>query len=309
MTGNSSSCRLGPVVSAFLVFACVSPFSRAATPGGSGASHAGRPRQEAVGLSGVGTGVDALALRFEPNVGQTDPQVRFLSGSGDGDVFLTPNEIVLSLRRPGPGRGEAGMSTAVRLHILDSNPNPRVVGLDPLPGRTNYFIGNDPTKWRTNVPSFARVKYADVYPGIDLVAYGNAGNLEYDFQVRPGADPGRIAMSVDGADRIALDEGGDLVLGTALGEIRQCAPRISQEDDTGTHAIAGGYAMRGSQTVAFTMAAYDTTKALVIDPQLAFATYFGGTAQTDILAFTIDSAGLRRRRPTAGRPVRATASS
>ncbi len=267
---DSSHCR--GIGLAILVFSC-----------------AGRLAAEARHLPN-GVPLRPLALRFEPNVGQTDPQVRFLSGSGSGDVFLTPSEIVLSLRQPEPRTGAVGKSAAVRLHILDANPNLRAVGLDPLPGRTNYFIGNDPKKWRTNVPAFARVRYTDVYPGIDLVAYGNDGTLEYDFEVSPGADPRQIAMSVEGADQVALDGGGDLVLRTALGEIRQRAPRIYQRDDTGTHEIAGGYVMRAG-TVAFTLAAYDAARPLVIDPQLAFATYFGGSAETDIHALAVDAAG------------------
>lgn len=223
-------------------------------------------------------------LRFEPNVGQTDSQVRFLSSSRGGDVFLTPGEIVLSVRR-------GGESAAVRLHILDANPNPRVVGVDPLPGETNYLLGNDPKKWHSHVPAFARVKYAGVYPGIDLVAYGNEGNLEYDFQVAAGADPRRIAMSVEGADRVGVDLAGDLVMHTSIGEVRQYAPRIYQRDDNGTHEIAGGYVVRSSETVAFKLAAYDATRPLVIDPQLVYSTYFGGSSETDIHAIAVDPGG------------------
>lgn len=233
------------------------------------------------------------ALRFEPNVGQTDPQVHFVSGSGHGDVFLTSTEIVLSMRRaePGPGTGEAGKSAVVRIHILDANPNPRVVGVDPVPGETNYFIGNDPARWHTHVRSFARVRYIGVYPGVDLVAYGNEGNLEYDFEVAPRADPNQIAMSIEGADRVGIDASGDLLLRTALGEIRQKAPRIYQQDGGGRSEIAGGYRMRPNGEVAFQVASYDVRRHLVIDPQIVYSTYFGGTSETDIHAVAVDANG------------------
>lgn len=227
-------------------------------------------------------------LRFEPNVGQTDPQVRFLSGSRSGDVFLTPSEIVLSIRQA--GKSEEGKSAVVRLHILDANPNPPIVGLDPLHGESNYFLGNDPKKWHTHVAAFARVKYADVYPGIDLVAYGNEGNLEYDFQVAPGADPKQIAMSVEGADRVGVDAAGDLVMRTAIGEVRQYAPRIYQQEGATRHEVAGGYAMCKDGRVAFRLGRYSADEPLMIDPQLVYSTYFGGTAETDIHAIAVDAA-------------------
>src|ERR1700733_11523745 len=166
-------------------------------------------------------------LRFEQKTGQADSPVRFIAASQSGDMFLTPDGLVMrvlqpsvrSSNRPGVNRLRGGRapqppeSSVLRLRTVNANPKARITGLDPLPGKTNYFIGNDSKKWHVNVPSFARVKYENVYPGIDLIYYGNEeGNLEYDFDVAPGADPGQIALSIEGGDGVSLDDGGNLVL-------------------------------------------------------------------------------------------------
>ncbi len=152
-----------------------------------------------------------LPLYFEANRGQTDAQVKFLSRGGRHVLFLTPTEAVLVLTTPPqaadeksptrggkPGRLEEGTRTVLRMTFAGGNPMPRLAGLDELPGKANYFIGNDAAKWRTNVPTYARVHYQDLYPGIDLIYYGNPRQLEYDLVVRPGADPGRIVLGFQG---------------------------------------------------------------------------------------------------------------
>src|SRR6266568_1543652 len=152
-----------------------------------------------------------LPLSFEANQGQTDAQVQFLAHGQGYSLFLTAREAVFVFRPPaahGPRSTSrvlkqragqdipASAQAVVRMQLLGANPAPQVVGLEELPGKSNYFIGNDPHKWRTNVPTYARVKYESVYPGVDLVYYGNQGQLEYDFVVQPGADPSRIALDV-----------------------------------------------------------------------------------------------------------------
>jgi len=163
-------------------------------------------------------------LRFEVNLGQTDPDVRFMTATRSGDVFLTPGEVVLRVRKAaGSALASPRTETAViRLQFAGANPDARITGVDPLAGQTNYFIGSDPSRGRTGVSSFARVRYEGVYPGIDLICYGNEGKLEYDFEVAPGADPSQIAMSVEGAERVrcALDWN----LGRPARELRPLTP-------------------------------------------------------------------------------------
>jgi len=147
-----------------------------------------------------------LPLRFEPNQGQTNPQVKFLARGAGYGLFLTPDQAVLTL--------SARKSGAVRMRLAGANPVAAVTGDDRLPGKSNYFIGNNPDQWHRNIPQFARVRYQRVYPGVDLVYYGKQGQLEYDFEVSPGADPKAIAFQFEGSKRAELDRNGDLVLAT-----------------------------------------------------------------------------------------------
>jgi uncharacterized repeat protein (TIGR01451 family) len=211
-----------------------------------------------------------LPLRFEPNQGQSDSQVRFLARGAGYGLFLTPDQAVLSLR-------SADRSAAVvRMQLAGANPGARVSGADPLPGKSNYFIGNDPARWRTDIPQFARVRYQDVFPGVDLVYYGNQGQLEYDFEVAAGADPGKIALRFQGPGR-AHPDGADLILATAGGEMRLKAPRIYQSSGEERQTVAGRYVVREDGGIAFELGAYDRSRTLVIDPVLAYSTYLGGS--------------------------------
>src|SRR5689334_9702113 len=152
-------------------------------------------------------------LVFEANQGQTDAQVKFLSRGPGYSVFLTQNEAVVRLR---PSQG--AQSSALRMKLLNANVR-EISGQDELPGTSNYFPGSDPSMWHTNIRQFAKVRYQSVYPGVDLVYYGNQRQLEYDFVVRPGTDPSIIRLVIDGANRIVVERG-DLVLTTAAGEMR-----------------------------------------------------------------------------------------
>lgn len=219
-------------------------------------------------------------LRFEINAGQTDPQVRFMARADDTTLFLTPSESVLHLRTRGPKA--ADRSAVVRLRPLRADISAQVRGINRLPGVSNYFIGNDPGRWRTNVESYAGVKYEGIYPGIDLIYYGNeAGEIEYDFKVAAGGDPRAIAMSVEGADTLEVDQPtGDLILQTAVGPIRQHAPLVYQEINGTRRSILARYALtrdnRPGTEVAFDVGDYDTDQPLIIDPVVVYATLLGG---------------------------------
>src|SRR5439155_646519 len=172
-----------------------------------------------------------------------------------------------------------------------AHPAPLVSGLEELPGRANYFIGNDPAQWRTNVPTYAKVHYREVYPGIDLVYYGNQRQLEYDFIVAPGADPQSIVLDFQGADRVEVNAKGELVLHTAVGSIRQQKPIIYQEIDGVRREIAGGYVLQGTNQVGFQVPAHDRSRPLVIDPVLAYSTYLGGSVEETGVDIAVDADG------------------
>src|SRR5205085_804397 len=183
------------------------------------------------------------------------------------------------------------IGTVLRMTFADANPKTVLVGRDELPGKSNYFVGNDPAKWRTNVPTYAKVEYEDLYPGIDLVYYGNQRQLEYDFVVGPEADPAAIALNFEGTDEPKVDGEGHLVLETPRGVIRQRKPHIYQEIDGVRREIAGGYVLRPEHRIGIQVAAYDATKPLVIDPALVYSTYLGGGDFDDGFAIAVDGAG------------------
>jgi len=253
-----------------------------------------------------------LPLSFEENLGQTAHEVRFVSHGSGYQLFLTPQEAVvalqarrhfdfsplhraatiLALRKA--HRAAQQQMTTVRLRLDGANPNPQITGLERLPARVNYFVGNDPKNWHTDVPSFARVKYTEIYPGVDLVFYGNQRKLEYDFVVGPGADPRKISFKVDGTSKMRITARGDLTLRVVGGEVEFQKPVVYQILKGKRHEIEGNYVMDGTHRVAFVVAAYDRNEPLILDPVLSYATYLGGTASEDDqqgAAIALDSSG------------------
>jgi hypothetical protein len=165
-------------------------------------------------------------LYFEPNQGQTDARVRFLARNRGISVFLEDREASLVLGSQGP---EGGPSAVVRMKLLGASSPRTVSGLERMQGIANYFRGKDPLKWRTDIPLYARVRYEQVYKGVDLVYYGNGDWLEYDFVVASGADPKSIVLGLEGAERLRLDASGELVVETRAGALRLKKPIAYQE--------------------------------------------------------------------------------
>lgn len=266
----------------------------------------------------VQTARSVLPLSFERNCGQSEAEVRFL-GRGNGHaVFLTATGAVLALRQSPdasmPQLPSVILSsapnlqrpTALRMNLVGTNPNPMVVGVEELPGRVNYLRGDNPQHWRTNIPTYAKVKYADVYPGVALIYHGNQGQLEYDFVVAPGVDlhiirlafTGPIGASVKSALTVAAD--GDLILQAEGGEVRFHAPRIYQEIGGKKQPVSGRYALFCSEAqesnhkipeVGFEVVAYDSSKPLVIDPVLDYSTYLGGSGADIGIGIAVDPLG------------------
>jgi hypothetical protein len=245
-----------------------------------------------------------LPLSFEANGGQVDRQVKFISRGQGYNLFLTSNEAVLSLSKSAKQSRQrvaaaSGKTTkfhpareraVVRMKLVGGNPAAQVQGLDELPAKTNYFIGADPSKWRS-VSNYAKVEYKNVYPGIDLVYYGNQRQLEYDFVVAPGADPGAIKLAFAGTRGLRIDGNGELVLRTAGGELRQRKPIIYQEVDGARKSVEGRYALKGRREAGFEIGDYDPSRPLVIDPVLVYSTFLGGGASGDGHGIAADSAG------------------
>jgi hypothetical protein len=248
-----------------------------------------------------------LPLAFEKNQGQTAPEVRYIShGKGYG-LVLTSQEAVLLLRHSNPSPAsplqpkatlrhssltrQAEKVSIVRMHLEGANSAPQIEASDRLPGRANYFIGNDPKNWLTDIPSYARVKYTGVYPGVDLVFYGNQSRLEYDFVVAPGADPSAIRMNLEGANQLRINAQGDLVLSVSGGEVTLQKPVVYQQLNGARHEIAGAYLLAGKHGVSFAVANYDRSEPLVLDPVLNYSSYLGGSSDDSGFGIAVDSQG------------------
>lgn len=237
-----------------------------------------------------------LPLSFEPNQGQTDPHVRFVSRGSGYTLFLTDTGPVLSLdRAPSTrhrprARQERATSTVLRMQLAGANRDARMTGLDKLPGVTNYISGNDAGKWRTGVPTYAKVTHHRVYPGIDMVYYGRQGRLEYDFVVSPGADPKAIKLAFQGASRMEIAANGELALQVAGGRVRQPKPFTYQEINGAKRVVPSQYTVR-DRRLSFDLGAYDHTRPLVIDPVLAYSTYLGGSGEDDGNGIAVDTSG------------------
>ncbi|HST20204.1 MAG TPA: SBBP repeat-containing protein [Blastocatellia bacterium] len=215
-----------------------------------------------------------LPLTFEANAGQTDSRVKFISRADGHTLFLTPTEAVLNLETT---EQSVTSATKLRMKFIGANPAPSVVGQEEQNAKTSYLMGKDSRNWRTNVASFGRVLYRNVYRGIDLIYYGNQRQFEYDFIVAPRANPTTITLEFNGAERMRIDANGDLVLSTTAGEVRQKQPRIYQEFDGIRKEIAGRYEIKGRHRAGFRVGAYDVSKQLIIDPEIVYSTCFGGT--------------------------------
>jgi hypothetical protein len=226
-----------------------------------------------------------LPISFEANIGQADAAVKFLAHGSSGDFLLTRSEAWLTVQK----RGEENGPRLLRLRLAGANADSELEGLDPLAGKANYILGNDSSRWHTDVPTFARVKYHEVYPGVDLIYYGNQQKLEYDFIVRPGASPNAIALEFAGADKISLDAEGDLLLYAGGNPVRQHKPVVYQEINGARKMLAGNYVLHSAMQAGFQVADYDKTVPLIIDPVLAYSATFGGSGLNQALAIALDT--------------------
>ncbi len=259
----------------------------------------------------VQTNYGKLPLSFEANVGQTDPQVKFLAHGSGYSLFLTSGQMVLSLRassitkpdanaepanpatrqKPRPTSPIASTNAVIRINMVAANPAPKATGEDLQPGKVNYFIGKDPSKWQRNVPLYRQVRYENVYPGIDVVYYGNQSRVEHDFVVNPGADPSKIQLDVQGADRLSVASNGDLILHKSTDEVRLQAPVVYQPFHGLKVSVDGQYKIQNSTRVSFALGQYDKTLPLVIDPVLVYGTFLGGLADDQAVGIAVDSDG------------------
>jgi Beta-propeller repeat/Abnormal spindle-like microcephaly-assoc'd, ASPM-SPD-2-Hydin len=258
----------------------------------SGAAKGSLPKAQAV------QNYARLPLTFEANQGQTSGQVKFLSRGNGYTAFLTTGGMVLNLRTSAksvpnnnPSATNSTTSTTLQFRLVGANKNPQLVGENLQPGRVNYFLGKDPSQWHTNLPTYGKIRYKNVYPGIDLIYYGNHQQLEYDFAVAPGVDPRQIQFEITGASHLSLDGEGNLVLGTKAANLHFQSPLVYQESNGQRVPVAGSYVMKDSSHIGFQVPNYDASKPLVIDPVLVYSSYLGGSGTDEASGIAVDSTG------------------
>lgn len=236
--------------------------------------------------SPAGAMLAPLPLQFELNQGQAEDSVRFLAHGPGYNLLLKPGEAVAALL---PAGGSA--PAVVRLVFAGSAEAPEMEGIERLPGVANYYLGHDQAQWQTGIPTYRGVRYSDLYPGIDLLFYGNRQEIEHDFVVAPGRDPSVIAIRVDGAQRLELADNGDLLLVTPEGPLRLRRPTVYQEQGGVRRTVAGAFALKGEHEFGFELGSYDPSLPLVIDPVLEYSTYLGGNGSDFAYDAATDSAG------------------
>lgn len=225
-----------------------------------------------------------VPLSFERNAGQAADKSAAWVGRGQG-YNVTLGATGATIVPAAPGR-----SDAVRMTFLNARPQADSSPLAPLPGKTNYLIGADPKRWLRNLPTYGRIEYRDVYDGIDVAWYGGQGQIEYDFTIRPGADPSRIRMSVEGARKLTLDADGAVDIETAAGAMKLRRPQVCQTIAGARRPVQGGFSLEAGNVIGFKLAAYDRTQPLVIDPTLVYGSFLGSGA-LNIYAVATDALG------------------
>lgn len=250
-------------------------------------------------------------VSFVENQGQVDSHVRFLAQAGNGRIYLTSVEEVLALdsstakdnaansRSPrenakhSQAAKERPQISVLRMKWVGANPNPQILAEQPLSGRVNYLIGRDPSRWHTNLPTYARVRYRELYTGVDAVFYGTDGELEYDLVLSPGTNPRKISFILDGIKSMQVADDGDLVLSLENGrrKVRQLRPIVYQQVNGARRLLAAHYVIHRDKTVGFEVAGVDCNLPLVIDPRLSYSTYIGSNTVDTVSSVAVDQFG------------------
>ncbi len=228
-----------------------------------------------------------LPLIFEQNQGQLNSDIKYIHRGSGQNLFFTQEGVIFSVSSKSNNKTQN-----IKMHLVESNKNAKVTAIDEQVTKTNYFMGNDASKWKTNISNFAKVKYESIYEGIDLLFYGNQSQLEYDLVLAPKVDPKQIQIAFDGAKSLSTNKNGDLIINTEVAELIQHKPIIYQVIDGEKRFIDGAFNIK-DKTVGFDLASYDSSKELVIDPpvSLSYSTYLGGNSTDQGFSIAVDSTG------------------
>ncbi|WP_263355884.1 chitobiase/beta-hexosaminidase C-terminal domain-containing protein [Acidicapsa ligni] len=294
MTTSASS-----LVSSFVFSLALAVFTLMAPPATLAIGPAAHPANDpAKNKIQVAKNYGNLPLSFEANQGQTDKNVKFLSRGIGYSLFLTDSAAILKLTQQNVSAPRSLHSTStrkadsLRMELLGASNSSHASGISQLPGKVNYFIGNDPTQWQTDLPTYSKVRYTSVYPGIDLIYYGNQRQLEYDFIVAPNANPHSIRFQISGAKKLSVSADGNLQVTAANGQLSFRKPAIYQQINGHRQQVQGQFSLLAENIIGFTLGQYDHASPLIIDPVLTYSTYLGGTDGTSAgTGITVDTAG------------------
>ena len=228
-----------------------------------------------------------LPLSFELNEGQSAEAVQFLSRGKGYTLFLTPSEAVFSLL----STEAKATSSVLRMNLVGADANAELSGQQELQGKVNYLLGNDRNKWHINVPTYRKIHYNDVWKGVDMIWYGTQTELEYDFVVNPGSEVSQVRIAFEGAEKMRLDEGENLITVSNGEEVKHLAPVVYQQTNDGRVSIAGKYVIKGKNEIGFEVGPYDRSQPLVIDPVLIYSSYIGGDQFDHAFAVAADASG------------------
>jgi hypothetical protein len=250
-----------------------------------------------------------LPLGFEQNYGQTDPQVKYMAHANGYTLFLTNHDAVfafhaksptsqrptghgpLALQAKSESQAQPNSEAAVRMQLVGGNSNALLTASDQLPGKSNYIRGKDPRNWHTDVSHYARVSYTNIYPGINLAYHGEQSRLEFDFIVAPRSTPAPIDLAFNGAQHLATDASGNLIVSSGAGDVVLHKPVAYQRQDGTRQPVDARFVLKAANQVRFELGSYDRSRELVIDPTVTYATYLGGSTEDDGYAIAFDSTG------------------
>lgn len=230
-----------------------------------------------------------LPVSFEENQGQVGSQVRYLSRAGNGTIYFTPSETVLTLSSQYSQKKP--VQSVLRLKWIGANSHPQMVAEHPLPGKINYLIGREPSHWHTGIPTYERVRYRGLFPGVDAVFYGKEGEIEYDLVMAPGVDPAKISFALTGARSLQVAPDGDLVMGLDNGKVLQRKPVVYQEENGVRRLLSAHYIIHHDNTVTYEIAGVNRKLPLVIDPRLSYSTFIGSNTLDTVQSVAVDQFG------------------
>jgi hypothetical protein len=249
--------------------------------------------QQSLSKLGLSKNLSKLPLTFEVNRGQANSAIDFLARTQKYELLFKPTEFCYPSAPEEIGKEfiPRFQSTVVRMQFVRANRDANIVGQEKSGAMANYFIGNDPQKWRTGIPSYRTLRVHALYDGIDLMYYGKDNELEHDLVVAPGKDASVITMFFPEATSMKTDGDGDLVVGLTEGEFHLKRPKIYQELEASSVEIEGGYTLKGTNQVGFYIGKHNESEPLIIDPVLDFSTYLGGNSGDGIESVAVDSNG------------------